>query len=160
MKLKESENEIVLTDTPVIFWTLGTFLLVACLVSFVSFYYYLYQRFQTLLIIDTSIITLWVCFIFLLILFASMILVEKVTVKVNRQDKFVEIRRTRLLKKQVDRYFFSQVSHFYLIKRPQNGLEQIGLTLANDSRINLEIGNKANKVLTNTIKRLNSFITK
>lgn len=171
MKLTENENEIILTDTPVFFWILGTVLTSVCLLVFVAFIYYAFQNphllftfyfsnnlsenlsslFSIGLILISSVFVFLLCF--------SMVLMTKITIKVNRLEKIVEIRRIGLLKKNIKKYFFTQISRFETISRPKDDFTQLALLLANDSKINLEISNLPAAEFSKILEKLNSFIT-
>lgn len=171
MKLTENENEIILTDTPVFFWILGTVLTSVCLIIFVVFIYYAYQNPHILFTFYFSnnlsenfssffsFGLILICSVFVFLLCLSMVLTTKLTIKVNRLEKIVEIRRIGFLKKNIEKYFFPQISRFETISRPKDGFKQLALQLANDSKINLEIGNLTDVEFSKAIERLNSFIT-
>lgn len=172
MNFTENENEIVLTDTPIISWIIGSFFLLVCSAVFVFFIYYTYQNPQKFFTVDFtnnlfetlssffSFGLILLSFTFLFVLFFSIVSMTKIIIKVNRLEKIVEIRRIGLLKKQIDKYYFPQISRFGTISRPKDGFKQIALRLANGSKINLEIGNLPDEEFSKTLKKLNSFITK
>ncbi|MEK7723296.1 MAG: hypothetical protein AAB336_03030 [Acidobacteriota bacterium] len=169
MKIVENENEIILIDTPIFFWVVGSFFSVlsaACIIGLIVFAYLnpsIFFTFDSNNLAKTVSSILWFGFILLLCLFPfalffSMVLVSKIILEISATKKIVEIRRIGLLKKQIDKYYFPQISRFNIFTDPKTNYSQLFLILANESKIPLEIGKHEKNEVAKIAEKLNSIV--
>jgi hypothetical protein len=167
MKLTESENEIILIDAPIFFWIIGAVLSVLYLAFTIGFIILVYFKpvqftfnfsdLSSLISSALNFAVMLLAFIFFAALCLSLILMAKISITVNSAKKSVEVSRIGILKKQIDRYNFNQISRFDIFPNQKTNYSQLFLILANESKIPLEIGSHQKEEAAKIVERLNSF---
>lgn len=171
MKITENEDEIILRDIPVFSWITGVtgfFLFGGCFIWTILYSFYNPREFfssqdgtwagSAMAVIVYVFILVFVAA--LTAVFVGFILSSVTTVRIDRKTKFVEISRRNLLRKNVNRYDFSQIKRFDLESRTAGRLGLtyfIALLLQNNRKIELEEKGFSISDAEEIIERLNKF---
>jgi hypothetical protein len=171
MKITETEDEIILRDTPLGFWIMGIFgifLFGGCFIWMI-----VYTIFNPREIFKAdgggwlgSVFAVVMYVLFLAVIgalaaaFIGFILSSVTTTTINRKSRFVEISRRNLLRKKVKRYEFSQIKRFDTESRTAGrlGLKYfVALLLKNNRKIEIEEKGFSNSDAEGMIEKLNNF---
>lgn len=169
MKIVETENEISLTNTPIFLWFIGSFFSALLFYLTINLILTIYsnpqQHFKlnsgsfsdSIYEIASYLFLLILLLISAIIFLLMFILSNKVTVKIKRQEKIVEIIKKTIIRKKVDKYEFHQVKYFDSSKMKDANLVELVLVLANEKKIQLEMSELTVDEAYKHLEKLNSF---